>query len=485
MAMRSREDVTSAAKPRTEPAIVKTAIACGMALLIFGVTVLALGAEVHWEARATIGITLAAIILWSTEALPFGQTSLLVLIALVVTGAASVGDAFGGFSKGAVYLIVGGMMMAQAVNQTSLGKRMTYALMSRSRGDSQRILWAIIIIPQMLAFFIPATSVRTALLLPLVLSIIRMLKLPPQSGTKRQLLVGLAFGANVSGTAVMPAAIGNVLTVEVLDIYLDYSISYFDWFWYTFPIWLGMIPATWWCVRKAFPAERESYKELATSMREKVQHLGPLSGEEKRCLFILAGTVFLWVSEGWHGLHPSVPALSAAILMSLPGLGIAAWKDVVNVDYSLILLIGATLSLGFVLNDSGAIAVITSWLEGPWLMVLAKSPLLIIVVIIVLSHIYHLGVSNISTAVVTLLPIVIGVCLEMGADPVAFSVLAGVTILFGFLLVVETLPSILVHGTGEISQRDFWRAGIPLTLWSVVILAGVAMTWWKWIGFLP
>lgn len=461
----------------------KTAAVFVISILIFGLTVGGLGKEVTWEARATIGITLAAIVVWATEIIPFGQTSLLVLICLVITGASSIEEAFSGFATGAIYLIIGGMMMAQAVNQTTLGKRITYALMARTRGDMKRMLWAVILIPQILAFFIPATGVRTTLLLPLVMSVVHLLQLSERSGTKKQLLVGLAFGANVSGTAILPAAIGNVLTIEVLDIYLDQNISYFAWLWYTFPIWLGMIPVTWWCVRKAFPAEQESYTELASVMREKIQELGPLTREEKRCLLILTITVLLWMSEGWHGLHPSVPALLAVIMMSFPRIGVVAWKEVVRVDYDMVLLLGATLSLGMVLNKSGAIDVVTNWLAGPWLMSLAGYPLLLILVIIVMTHIYHLGVSNVSTAVVTLLPILIGVALKIGVDPVVLCVLAAVTSLYGFLLVVETIPNVVVHGTGELKQRDFWRAGIPLTVWSVIILLVVASTWWQWINF--
>lgn len=461
----------------------KTPVVIGLSIVVFGLTIGVLGTEVPWEARASIGITVAAIVLWATEAIPFGQTSLLVLICLVVTGAASVEEAFSGFAKGAIYLIVGGMMMAQAVNQTTLGKRITYAVMARTQGDMKRILWAVILIPQILAFFIPATGVRTTLLLPLVISIADLLQLSKRSGERKQVLVGLAFGANVSGTAILPAAIGNVLTIEVLDIYLDQNISYFAWLWYTFPIWLGMIPVTWWCIRRAFPARQESYIELVQVMRQKLRELGPLRREEKQCLLILLCTVALWMSEGWHGLHPSIPALFAVVLMSFPKIGVVTWKKVVRVDYDMVLLLGATLSLGIVLNRSGAITVVTNWLEGPWLMHLAEIPMLLILAVIVMTHIYHLGVSNVSTAVVTLLPIVIGVAFETGKDPVVLCVLAAVTTLYGFLLVVETIPNVVVYATGELKQQDFWRAGIPLTIWSVIILLAVALTWWKWINF--
>ena len=55
-----------------------------------------------------------------------------------------------------------------------------------------------------------------------------------------------------------------------------------------------------------------------------------------------------------HGMHPSIPALMGAVLMTLPGIGFASWESVVKINYNTVLLLSVTLSMGYTLIDSGA-----------------------------------------------------------------------------------------------------------------------------------
>jgi solute carrier family 13 (sodium-dependent dicarboxylate transporter), member 2/3/5 len=66
----------------------------------------------------------------------------------------------------------------------------------------------------------------------------------------------------------------------------------------------------------------------------------------------------LWLTEPFHGLHPSIPALLGVALMTLPGIGCASWETVVKINYNTILLLSVTLSMGYTLVDSGAATII-------------------------------------------------------------------------------------------------------------------------------
>ena len=44
------------------------------------------------------------------------------------------------------------------------------------------------------------------------------------------IMLGVAYGGNISGTAVMTAAIGNILTVELFNRFAGINITYFQWF---------------------------------------------------------------------------------------------------------------------------------------------------------------------------------------------------------------------------------------------------------------
>ena len=89
----------------------------------------------------------------------------------------------------------------------------------------------------------------------------------------------MAYGGVISGTAVMTAAIGNILTVELLNRFSGIKITYFQWFFYTFPLWLILIPTIWILLLKMFPLpkEHQSFPMIEAEMAERIEKLGPVN----------------------------------------------------------------------------------------------------------------------------------------------------------------------------------------------------------------
>ncbi|MDV2887431.1 anion permease, partial [Alkalihalophilus pseudofirmus] len=195
---------------------------------------------------------------------------------------------------------------------------------------------------------------------------------------RKIILLGVAFGGTVSGTAVMTAAIGNILTVELLKESVGIKITYIQWFTYTFPIWLMMIPVVWFTLLKWFPLteDEKSFPHVKEELEHKLEEVGKLNIKEKKCLAILLMIVALWFTEPLHGLHPSVPALIGVVLMALPGIGCTRWDNLVKINFDTVLLMGVTLSLGYAFNKSGAAKLIGESLSSDWILYFLQSPIL-------------------------------------------------------------------------------------------------------------
>ncbi|MRG84821.1 DASS family sodium-coupled anion symporter [Salinibacillus xinjiangensis] len=462
----------------------KKIIGFAVAIILFMVMYFGLPATFDHSARIMVAIVSTAIALWALEPIPLGLTAVIVLLLMMIFNVATTDVVFSGFASPAVFLIIGGMMLARAVNETPLAKRVTYYILSRWGGSANGLLGSFLIIPQIQAFFIPATAVRTALLLPVVQNVLDMIGAKPESKLNKMILLGVSYGGTISGTAVMTAAIGNILTVELLNSFLDLKITYFQWFLYALPIWILLIPLLYLLLIKIFPMKEEEalFPHVKEEMSERVKEFGPMSMAEKRCLFVLILTVLLWVLEPLHGFHPSVPALIGVALMTLPGIGCSSWSTVVKINYDTVLLIGATLSVGYSLNESGATELLGESLSTPWVISLMEKPIVSIIFILIITHLFHLAISNVATAVVTLIPIFIGLSVEAGADPLLICFTASIACLHGYILVVETMPNVLVHSTGRILQRNFLMPGIYMTLIMILVTVVVALTWWRWIG---
>ncbi|TWT06754.1 DASS family sodium-coupled anion symporter [Planococcus sp. CPCC 101016] len=464
----------------------KTLLFIGIAVLGFLTAYFLLPNEFSYAAKVMTSIITLGIILWSLEPIPIGLTALIILLLMLLFGIADTSVIFSGFSSPATYLIVGGMMLATAVNETALIKRMSYTILKKWGSRSAGLLGSIIIIQQIQAFFIPSTAVRSALILPVSTMIIETTHAEPGGNLRKMIMLGVAFGGIISGTSVMTAAIGNILTVELLNRFAGINITYFQWFYYTFPIWLILIPAIWLMLLKVFPLseDQQYFPAIKDEMTEKLKELGPVNAREIRCLAILLAIVIFWLTEPLHGLHPSVPALAGVVLMTLPIIGVASWEPVVRINYNTVLLISVTLSMGYTFVDSGAATTISQYLSVGWFMQLIQNPFSAVVIVIVLAQIFHKMISNVATAVVVLVPIVISVAQNAGIDPLAIAFTTGLTCLFGFVLIVESMPNLIAHSTGMISQKDFLKPGLYATVLSMATTILVAATWWNWIGLI-
>ncbi len=464
----------------------QTLLFIGIAILGFLTAYFLLPNEFSYEAKVMTSIITLGIILWSLEPIPIGLTALIILLLMLLFGIADTSVIFSGFASPATYLIVGGMMLATAVNETALIKRMSYTILKTWGSRSAGLLGSIIIIQQIQAFFIPSTAVRSALILPVSTMIIETTNAEPGGNLRKMIMLGVAFGGIISGTSVMTAAIGNILTVELLNRFAGINITYFQWFYYTFPIWLILIPAIWLMLLKVFPLTKEQqyFPAIQEEMAEKLEELGPVDIREIRCLVILLTIVIFWLTEPLHGLHPSVPALAGVVLMTLPIIGVASWEPVVRINYNTVLLISVTLSMGYTFVDSGAATTISQYLSVGWFMQLIQNPFSAVVIVIILAQIFHKMISNVATAVVVLVPIVISVAQNAGIDPLAIAFTTGLTCLFGFVLIVESMPNLIAHSTGMISQKDFLKPGLYATIISMAATILVAATWWNWIGLI-
>ncbi|MGN7385398.1 SLC13 family permease [Sporosarcina sp. SAFN-015] len=436
--------------------------------------------------KLMMSIIIFGIILWSLEPIPIGLTALILLLFMLIFNVADSSIIFSGFASPATFLIVAGMMLAAAVNETTLIKRMTYEVLKRWGNSSKGLVGSIIIVQQIQAFFIPSTAVRSALMLPVSSMIIDTIDAKPGSNLRKMIMLGVAFGGVISGTAVMTAAIGNILTVELLNRFAGINITYLQWFYYTFPLWLILIPSIWYLLLKIFPLPKEQqyYPLIRKEMEARLNEIGPVNKREIRCLLILFFIVGLWLTEPLHGMHPSIPALIGVVLMTLPKIGIAAWEPIVKIDYNTVLLLSVTLSIGYTFVDSGATHTISHYLSVDWFVTLLQNPFITIIVVILTAQLFHKLISNVSTAVVTLVPIMISVATNAGLDPLIVGFTTGLTCLFGFILIVESMPNVLAHSTGMISQNDFLKPGLYATLITIIATVFIASTWWRWIGLI-
>jgi len=121
--------------------------------------------------RASLAVFLAAFVMWVTEPFPSYVVAFISIIALILSGAWDQASVLGVFGYDVIWLMLSAFILTSAMEGTNLGKRLALSLVTRFGRTSKGALLAMIIANFFLAFLVPSTTARAALMLPIALSL--------------------------------------------------------------------------------------------------------------------------------------------------------------------------------------------------------------------------------------------------------------------------------------------------------------------------
>ncbi len=174
------------------------------------------------EMSLTLTILAIAIILFATEWVRMDLVSLMVLLAVALTGLVSIEQAFAGFSNPAVVTVAAVFVLSAGISSTGAVSKVGEQLIKWT-GDSPALLTASIMgIVALFSAFINNIG-ATAMLMPIVVMVAQKLKQPPS-----KLLIPLAFGSLLGGVCTMIGTPPNILINTLMQEYTGESFSMFS-----------------------------------------------------------------------------------------------------------------------------------------------------------------------------------------------------------------------------------------------------------------
>jgi sodium-dependent dicarboxylate transporter 2/3/5 len=435
-------------------------------------------------ARWALAITAGTLLAWILRPVPLAATSIPVIFFLGATDAASASGAVAGFGSSATLLLVAGFMMASAIDKTPLARRLTYFFLLRVPPKSGGVLAGLLVALAVSAVFVPSTVVRAVALLPVVVVVAEaFVRRGSPNGAKR-LMLGLAFGATLGGIAIFPAAIVNVLAVDLVIGAGGERITYFRWLALTWPVEILAFLALWGGLTLLFPTQNEEPLDRA-AVSHNLANLGPTQNAEWRLAGILILTAILWMLEPFTGWHPSIPAFLAVSLLAVSPLRVISWAEALDISWSSVFMFGASLSLALALRDTGAAEWVGEQLFGAGIGDLARVGAIFGVLSVAgMMLLFQLAFAGSTPAAATLLPILLAAsgALRLPEEVIGMTVaLAG---LATFVLPSQAMANLVTYETGLYNARDLLKVGLLLTLVFLAILAAVALVWWRPVGFL-
>lgn len=422
--------------------------------------------------QRVIAVVILAIILWATEALPVGVSSLIILILLAATkSVSSMNELFHGFRSPILYFLVGVMAMAGAIVKSGLAHRTAKIFLRRAQGNSRRLFLNCLLSLPPLALVLPSAITRNAILLPAYQKTFAELNLSRQDGLVKSIVLTLGVLNPFASSAFMTGGLAPMTTATLLG-----GFSWGRWFFLmSIPYYLLLILGGLW-IFFTHPSQQKSFAH------EKEESLPPLSSAEIRVLFTLALTSLLWILDFWHGWHPAIPALIAATIFTVPKIGILSWKELEGtISWSTFFVLGASLSLAQALITTGAANWFAHYLSA-YIIHFQEIPAFIIFMLILMVTIVHLGIANMSACIALLIPITTTLASSLQMNPIVFGLIVGMVVDAVILYPVQTATNLLAYETGLIDSLDVLKIGLSLLVITSFVILFVAIPWWSILG---
>lgn len=170
-------------------------------------------------AQRSLAVFTAALILWVTTPIPIYLTSMLAILLLPLIGAVKdQKDAFGMLGNDVIWLMVSAFVLTSAIVKSQLGRRFALWMITKFGKTPKMTLFTLIVINFVLAFFVPSTTARATLMVPICLILLEVYKaIPGESNLGRvMMLQGLQADA-LATSGVMTATAGNIIAVGFIN----------------------------------------------------------------------------------------------------------------------------------------------------------------------------------------------------------------------------------------------------------------------------
>ena len=417
---------------------------------------------------------------WMTQALPLTATALLPFLLLPLLGVMTAGETAAAYYSPILFLVLGGAIIALAIERTGLHRRLAVAIVARGGSTPGALLFAFMLATALISTIVSNTA-TTLIMMPIALAVLAAARVPTghTDGFAGALAMGIAFAASIGGLGSLVGSPTNAIAVGIIERTTGLRIDFLTWAAYGIPLVLLAIPACWLIlmkVQRVRPTDFDPQRAVAG-----IGEAGAWTAAEKRLVPVIAAVVAGWVTLPLVAsalpkdvlVDGTVAVLGALLLFIIPdgsGRPLLTWAEANRAPWDVIMLFGGGLALAAGMEASG----LGDWLGVALQPLRAVPPLVVALVLVALVILITEFASNVAAAS-GIIPVVAGIIAATGVDPVLLALPAAWAASWGFMLPSGTGPNAIAWATGHIALPRMLRAGLLLDLLGVGLL--VCVVW--------
>ena len=297
----------------------------------------------------TAGVVIIAVSLFATAVIPEFLGGLIFFFLCVILTIAPPNIVFSGFFSGAVWLVLGGMIIGIGIEVSGLGTRLAGKLERVFGGSYFKLICGTVLLMLVLAFLVPSAVGRVTIMLPVVLALAGRLGFKEGSNGRAGLILSVGMGTLITPFSILPANVPNVVLSGAAEAVHGIQFSYTDWLLLHFPV-LGVIGFIGLPIAIYFLFPDKIEKRLI----KEPEVLQPWSFNEKKLLVLLFITLGLWATDNLHGISPAWVSLGAGIVCSLPVIGVLPAGQVISkINFGPIIFLASVIGMGAVVTQTG------------------------------------------------------------------------------------------------------------------------------------
>merc|ERR1719410_1417697 len=469
---------------------------------------------------------------WIFECLPLPITSLLPLVLLPLSGAASTAEVSLNYLNSTNMMFVASLIMSIAVEHCGFHRRLSLNIISFIGTSGKLIMLGFMSCTMFLSMWISNTA-ATALMVPIVDSVCEAMfetddvelghkdTTKPKQRTKVQevkrnlMLLSCAYAANIGGTGVITGTPPNLVVLSTLDTDYgsgDHPMSYATWMAFCVPLMLVNTVIAWLMIlliqRLTLGKEEEeegNQERIKKVIANKKKLLGRMTQHEWQVVLLFIALIILWFFQspkfmnGWADLEvfngetqrdpptksriysatPAVFIVALAFLLprqfSLeePSPALLDWNAVEKrLPWGVILLLGGGFALADATGKTGLSKFIVLQLDG----LKSLDPLLVSFIIAFVSTFLTEVASNTACANI-LVPILSQMSISLCSNPLTLMMTCAVCVSYAFMLPVATAPSAIIFSASSLKPWEMMRAGFFMNILCILTTWGAVNTY--------
>ena len=436
-----------------------------------------------------LALSLGAVVMWACGVAQPGYTGILYCALLVLmqvvpdadgvpSMAATVSVAFGAWTKGTMWIVVGAYLIAGAVKDSGLGQRIAYAFMLKFVKNAKSLILSIFALTFVLALLIPHPFPRAFLILAVVSVIAESAGYGEEDRGKLGFLI---FAAAV------PCSMFFMTGDSTLNpLVASYganggaAIGFVDWFIYMS---VPMVVATLCTIVLALALFKPS-KELVYDREDvlaKQAALGKLSEKEIRTIVWLVIAIALWLTVS--GDYLAWVTLVIGVLMAMPVIGEvltpASWG---SVDIKTLMFLTAAMAIGSVGGATG----MNAWIADVVLpSTVPTNPYLFALLVCALTMVIHMFMGSVMAGLGICVPAFLTFVQGTSVSPIAVALIVFTAINLHYILPFHNLAILVGEGkdAGGYTSKEAMKMGIPLTVVTFLVVL-VEAFWFSTLGLM-